>query len=75
MTADATRWAAGVHARTDGLPARTDGFTSLAVILGAIGVALGFPLADPIIGMLITVAIVAVFPTAVRDVVRRLLER
>ena len=31
----------------DGLHARTDGFTSLAVLLGAGGVALGFPLADP----------------------------
>ena len=34
----------------DGLHARTDGFTSLAVLFGAGGVALGFPLADPIIG-------------------------
>jgi cation diffusion facilitator family transporter len=58
----------------DGLHARTDGFTSLAVVLGAIGVGLGFPLADPIIGLLITVAIVAVLRTAVRDVFRRLLD-
>ena len=35
----------------DGLHARTDGFTSLAVLFGAGGVALGFPLADPIIGL------------------------
>ena len=41
----------------DGLHARTDGFTSLAVLVGAGGVALGFPLADPIIGLAITVAI------------------
>ena len=34
----------------DGLHARTDGFTSLAVLFGAGGVALGFPLADPIVG-------------------------
>jgi cation diffusion facilitator family transporter len=58
----------------DGLHARTDGFTSLAVLLGAGGVALGFPLADPIIGLLITVAILAVLRTAVRDVFRRLLD-
>jgi cation diffusion facilitator family transporter len=58
----------------DGLHARTDGFTSLAVLLGASGVALGFPLADPIIGLLITVAILAVLRTAVRDVFRRLLD-
>jgi cation diffusion facilitator family transporter len=31
----------------EGYHARTDGFTSLAVVLGAIGVWLGFPLADP----------------------------
>ena len=31
----------------DGLHARTDGFTSLAVVLGAAGVAAGWPLADP----------------------------
>lgn len=58
----------------DGLHARTDGFTSLAVLLGAGGVALGFPLADPIVGLLITVAILAVLRTAVRDVFRRLLD-
>ncbi len=58
----------------DGLHARTDGFTSLAVLLGAGGVALGFPLADPVIGILITIAILAVLRTAVRDVLRRLLD-
>jgi cation diffusion facilitator family transporter len=58
----------------DGLHARTDGFTSLAVVFGAIGVWLGFPLADPIVGLIITVAIVAVLRTAVRDVFRRLLD-
>ncbi|CAN5778254.1 cation diffusion facilitator family transporter [soil metagenome] len=58
----------------DGLHARTDGFTSLAVVLGAIGIWLGFPLADPIVGLAITVAIVAVLRTAVRDVFRRLLD-
>ena len=58
----------------DGLHARTDGFTSLAVLLGAGGIALGFPLADPIIGILITIAILAVLRTAVLDVFRRLLD-
>ena len=58
----------------DGLHARTDGFTSLAVLLSAGGVALGFPLADPIVGILITVAILAVLRTAARDVFRRLLD-
>src|SRR4029077_6383434 len=41
----------------DGLHARTDGLTSLGVVAGAVGVALGFPLADPIVGLLIAVAI------------------
>ncbi|GBG40036.1 cation diffusion facilitator family transporter [Mycobacterium montefiorense] len=58
----------------DGLHARTDGFTSLAVLIGAGGVALGFPLADPIVGLVITVAILAVLGTAVRDVFRRLMD-
>lgn len=58
----------------DGLHARMDGFTSLAVVLGAGGVALGYPLADPIIGLTITVAILAVLRTAVRDVFRRLMD-
>lgn len=58
----------------DGLHARTDGFTSLAVLFGAGGVALGFPLADPIIGVIITLAILAVLRVAVRDVFRRILD-
>jgi cation diffusion facilitator family transporter len=58
----------------DGLHARTDGFTSLAVLFSAAGVALGFPLADPIVGLVITVAILAVLRTAVRDVFRRLMD-
>ncbi|TQM28847.1 cation diffusion facilitator family transporter [Nocardia bhagyanarayanae] len=58
----------------DGLHARTDGFTSLAVLLGAGGVALGFPLADPIVGLLITLAILAVLRTAARDVFHRLMD-
>ncbi|OBH91307.1 cation diffusion facilitator family transporter [Mycobacterium sp. E2733] len=58
----------------DGLHARTDGFTSLAVLFGAIGVALGHPVADPVIGMIITVAIVAVLYRAARDIFRRLMD-
>ncbi|MFR9753257.1 cation diffusion facilitator family transporter [Nocardia sp. 004] len=58
----------------DGLHARTDGFTSLAVLFGAAGVALGFPLADPIIGLLITLAILVILRTAARAVVHRLMD-
>src|SRR5215204_332895 len=39
----------------DGYHARTDGWTRLAVLVGAIGVWLGYPLADPVIGLLIIV--------------------
>jgi cation diffusion facilitator family transporter len=58
----------------DGLHARTDGFASLAVLLGAAGVAAGFQAADPIVGLLITVAIAAVLRGAARDVYRRLMD-
>jgi len=58
----------------DGLHARTDGFTSLAVLFGAGGVAVGYPLADPIVGLIITVAILAVLRTAVRDIFHRLMD-
>jgi cation diffusion facilitator family transporter len=58
----------------DGHHARTDGFTSLAVIGGAAGTLLGFPIADPIVGLLITVAILAVLRDAGREVYRRLMD-
>jgi cation diffusion facilitator family transporter len=58
----------------DGLHARTDGFTSLAVLLGASGVALGIPAADPIVGLLITGAILLVLRDATREVYRRLMD-
>lgn len=58
----------------DGYHARTDGLTSLAVVLGAIGVAVGFPAADPIIGLLITVAILFILRDATRQVFRRLMD-
>jgi cation diffusion facilitator family transporter len=58
----------------DGLHARTDGFTSLAVVLSAAGAWAGFPLADPIIGLLITVAILFVLRDAAREVYRRLMD-
>jgi cation diffusion facilitator family transporter len=58
----------------DGHHARTDGFTSLAVVVGAAGVALGWKLADPIVGLLITVAILAVVKNAARDIYRRLMD-
>lgn len=58
----------------DGLHARTDGFTSLAVLVGAAGVAIGWQWADPVIGLLITLAILGVLRSAVRQVGARLMD-
>ncbi len=58
----------------DGYHARTDGFTSLAVLVGAIGVWLGFPLADPLIGLVITVAILKIVWESAQAIFSRLLD-
>jgi cation diffusion facilitator family transporter len=57
----------------DGYHARADGLTSLAVLVGATGVWVGYPLADPMVGLLITVAILyLVWPSAHAAVTRML---
>jgi cation diffusion facilitator family transporter len=58
----------------DGYHARTDGLTSLAVVLGALGVWLGYPLADPIVGLLITLAIFGIVWQSARAVLTRMLD-
>jgi cation diffusion facilitator family transporter len=58
----------------DGLHARADGFTSLAVLIGAGGVALGWRWADPVVGLAITIAILVVLRDAARQVYRRLMD-
>ncbi|MEU4096758.1 cation diffusion facilitator family transporter [Streptomyces sp. NPDC026673] len=58
----------------DGLHARTDGFTSLAVLLGAAGAALGWRTADPIVGLAITAAMLLVLRDAAREVFRRVMD-
>jgi len=58
----------------DGYHARTDGWTSLAVLLGALGVWLGYPLADPVIGLLITVAILGIVWQSAKTAFTRLLD-
>ncbi|MFJ1601396.1 cation diffusion facilitator family transporter [Streptomyces sp. NPDC088261] len=58
----------------DGLHARTDGFTSLAVLLGAGGAALGWRLADPVVGLAITAALLLVLRDAGREVFRRVMD-
>jgi cation diffusion facilitator family transporter len=58
----------------DGYHARTDGWTSLAVLFGAIGVYAGYPKADPIIGLIITIAILAIVWQSARTVLIRMLD-
>ncbi|MGH3249883.1 MAG: cation diffusion facilitator family transporter [Trebonia sp.] len=58
----------------DGLHARTDGLASLAVLIGAGGVALGWNWADPVVGLVIAAAILAVLYQAGREVYRRLMD-
>ena len=58
----------------DGYHARMDGLTSLAVLFGAVGVWLGYPLADPIVGLVITAAILRIVWESGRAVFTRLLD-
>lgn len=58
----------------DGHHARTDGFTSLAVVVGALGSLAGFRLADPVVGLVITVAILVVLRGAAGDIYARLMD-
>ncbi|HEY8477713.1 MAG TPA: cation diffusion facilitator family transporter [Chloroflexota bacterium] len=58
----------------DGYHARADGLTSLGVLLGALGVWLGFPLADPLVGLGITAIILFVLRDATRQVWGRLMD-
>lgn len=58
----------------DGYHARVDGLTSLAVLVGVFGVWLGYPLADPIIGLLITLAIMQIVWQSGKSVFTRALD-
>lgn len=58
----------------DGYHARVDGFASLAVLVGAIGIYLGFPLADPIVGVIITGIILKVVWESGVSIFTRLLD-
>lgn len=58
----------------DGLHARTDGFASLAVVLSAAGLALGWTWADPVVGIVIAIAIIGVLKSVVQQVGARLLD-
>jgi len=58
----------------DGYHARVDGLTSLTVLFGAVGVWLGYPLADPLVGLLITAAIFRIVWESGKSVFTRLLD-
>ena len=58
----------------DGYHARTDGLTSLAVVIGAAGVWFGYPLADPIVGLIISFTILAIVWQSARSVLMRMLD-
>ncbi|GAA4831059.1 cation diffusion facilitator family transporter [Saccharopolyspora rosea] len=58
----------------DGVHARADGFTSLAVVASAGGAALGWWWADPVVGLLITAAIVAALRNSATEVLGRVLD-
>lgn len=58
----------------DGHHARIDGVTSLAVVVGVAGIALGYPLADPVVGLLIALVIVRIVWISARDIGLRLMD-
>lgn len=58
----------------DGQHARVDGFTSLAVLIGVLGVAVGVPILDPLVGIAITIAILFIVKDAATSVWRRLID-
>ena len=58
----------------DGQHSRIDGLTSLAALIGLIGVALGLRIADPIAGLVITIVILTVVYTTTRSVLQRILD-
>ena len=58
----------------DGQHSRIDGLTSVAALLGLIGVKLNLPIADPLAGIVITLVILRVVYTTSRSVLQRLLD-
>ncbi len=58
----------------DGYHARVDGWTSLAVLFGALGVWLGYPIADPLVGLFITIAILGIVWQSGKAIFSRMLD-
>jgi cation diffusion facilitator family transporter len=59
---------------TDGLHARTDGLTSLGVLVAVIGTALGFPIFDPIVGLVLSIIIAFIARDAIMSTWYRLMD-
>ena len=58
----------------DGHHARIDGLASLAVFFGALGIYFGYPLADPFVGIIITVAILRIVWVSGKEVLTRIID-
>jgi cation diffusion facilitator family transporter len=58
----------------DGMHARTDGFTSLAVLIAVAGAWLGYPIVDPIIGIFIGITILFITVDACKTIWYRLMD-
>ncbi len=58
----------------EGQHARADGLTSIAVVVGVVGVWLGFGRADAIVGLLIGFVILGILISSMRTVTRRLMD-
>src|SRR5262249_36856427 len=58
----------------DGHHASVDGWTSLAVLVGVLGVYFGYPLADPIVGLIITIAIFGIVIQSGKEIFMRMLD-
>ncbi|WP_141004893.1 cation diffusion facilitator family transporter [Nocardioides humi] len=58
----------------EGQHARADGLTSIAVVLGVLGVWAGFDRADAVVGLLIGFAVLVLLVNTLRTVVRRLMD-
>lgn len=58
----------------DGQHARIDGITSLAVLVAVFGTLFGVPILDPIIGLLITITIIAILWQSSKSIFRRMLD-
>ncbi len=58
----------------DGYHARADALTSLAVLVGVAGLWLGYPLADPVVGLVIALVILRIAWTSGKSVLLRILD-